>query len=89
MSRHAKEREKRQNSEIGRERSYRHPVRAARIGGREERKASPLRINAIKLRKLLATKRLASPFGELPRWGAKNVLPLNLIALDIGGMRDW
>ena len=21
------------------------------------------------------------PFGELPRWGAKNVLPLNLIAL--------
>ena len=24
------------------------------------------------------------PFGELPRWGAKNVLPLNLIAL-----RHW
>ena len=21
------------------------------------------------------------PFGQLPRWGAKNVLPLNLIAL--------
>ena len=36
--------------------------------------------NAIKLRKLLAAQRLASPFGELPRWGAKNVLPLNLIA---------
>ena len=25
--------------------------------------------------------RLHNPFGELPRWGAKNVLPLNLIAL--------
>ena len=25
------------------------------------------------------------PFGELPRWGAKNVLLLNLIALLIGG----
>ncbi len=37
--------------------------------------------NAIKLRKSLATQPLASPFGELPRWGAKNVLPLNLIAL--------
>ena len=24
------------------------------------------------------------PFGELPRWGAKNVLPLNLIALPNG-----
>ena len=24
--------------------------------------------------------RLHNPFGELPRWGAKNVLPLNLIA---------
>lgn len=55
MSHRAKEREKGQNSEIGREWSFRHPVRAARIVGREERKASPLRINAIKLRKLLAT----------------------------------
>ena len=27
--------------------------------------------------------RLHNPFGELPRWGAKNVLPLNLIALPI------
>ena len=44
MSHHAKEREKRQNSEIGRERSCRHPVRTARIVGREARKASPLRI---------------------------------------------
>lgn len=34
-----------QNSEIGRERSCRHPVRAARIVGREERKASPLMIH--------------------------------------------
>ena len=25
------------------------------------------------------------PFGQLPRWGAKNVLPLNLIALPIQG----
>ena len=25
------------------------------------------------------------PFGELPRWGAKNVLPLNLIALPSRG----
>ena len=25
--------------------------------------------------------RLHNPFGELPRWGAKNVLPLNLMAL--------
>jgi hypothetical protein len=25
--------------------------------------------------------RLHTPFGELPRWGAKNVLPLNLMAL--------
>ena len=25
--------------------------------------------------------RLHNPIGELPRWGAKNVLPLNLIAL--------
>ena len=25
------------------------------------------------------------PFGELPRWGAKSVLLLNLIALLIGG----
>ena len=25
------------------------------------------------------------PIGELPRWGAKNVLPLNLLALLIGG----
>ncbi len=25
------------------------------------------------------------PFGQLPRWGAKNVLPLNLIALPVGG----
>ena len=24
--------------------------------------------------------RLHNPFGQLPRWGAKNVLPLNLIA---------
>ena len=45
MSHHAKEREKRQNSEIERERSFRHPVRAARIVGREERKAFPLRIH--------------------------------------------
>ena len=29
--------------------------------------------------------RLHNPIGELPRWGAKNVLPLNLIALLIGG----
>ncbi len=28
--------------------------------------------------------RLHKPFGQLPRWGAKNVLPLNLIALPIG-----
>ena len=28
--------------------------------------------------------RLHNPFGELPRWGAKNVLPLNLIALPNG-----
>ena len=28
--------------------------------------------------------RLHNPFGELPRWGAKNVLPLNLIALPRG-----
>ena len=28
---------------------------------------------------------IALPFGELPRWGAKNVLPLNLIALPRGG----
>ena len=28
--------------------------------------------------------RLHNPFGQLPRWGAKNVLPLNLIALPIG-----
>ena len=53
----------------------------------------PLEGNAIKLRKSLATQPLASsfggsaegnmckPFGQLPRWGAKNVLPLNLIAL--------
>ena len=27
--------------------------------------------------------RLHKPFGQLPRWGAKNVLPLNLIALPI------
>ena len=26
------------------------------------------------------------PFGELPRWGAKNVLPLNLMALPERGM---
>ena len=26
-----------------------------------------------------------TPFGELPRWGAKNVLLLNLIALPRGG----
>ena len=25
------------------------------------------------------------PFGQLPRWGAKNVLPLNLTALPEGG----
>uniref|UniRef100_UPI003FEE357B hypothetical protein n=1 Tax=Dialister sp. TaxID=1955814 RepID=UPI003FEE357B len=25
--------------------------------------------------------RLHKPFGQLPRWGAKNVLPFNLIAL--------
>ena len=30
---------------------------------------------------------IALPFGELPRWGAKNVLPLNLIAL-LGCARD-
>ena len=29
--------------------------------------------------------RLHKPFGQLPRWGAKNVLPLNLIALPVGG----
>ena len=29
--------------------------------------------------------RLHNPFGELPRWGAKNVLPLNLIALPARG----
>ena len=28
--------------------------------------------------------RLHNPFGELPRWGAKNVLPLNIIALPRG-----
>ena len=28
--------------------------------------------------------RLHNPFGELPRWGAKNVLPLNLIAFPRG-----
>ena len=28
--------------------------------------------------------RLHKPFGQLPRWGAKNVLPLNLIALPFG-----
>ena len=28
--------------------------------------------------------RLHNPFGELPRWGAKNVLPLNLIVFPIG-----
>ena len=27
---------------------------------------------------------LHNPFGQLPRWGAKNVLPLNLIAFPIG-----
>ena len=27
-----------------------------------------------------------TPFGELPRWGAKNVLPLNLIALPFQGL---
>ena len=27
--------------------------------------------------------RLHNPFGQLPRWGAKNVLPLNLIAFPI------
>ncbi|MBD9031670.1 MAG: hypothetical protein EGR19_05665, partial [Dialister sp.] len=27
--------------------------------------------------------RLHKPFGQLPRWGAKNVLPLNLIALPL------
>ena len=26
------------------------------------------------------------PSGQLPRWGAKNVLPLNLIALPAGGI---
>ena len=25
------------------------------------------------------------PSGQLPRWGAKNVLPLNLIALPVAG----
>ena len=29
--------------------------------------------------------RLYKPFGELPRWGAKNVLPLNLIAFPAWG----
>ena len=29
--------------------------------------------------------RLHNPIGELPRWGAKNVLPLNLIALPMRG----
>ena len=29
--------------------------------------------------------RLHNPFGALPRWGAKNVLPLNLIALPTRG----
>ena len=29
--------------------------------------------------------RLHNPFGELPRWGAKNVLPLNLMALPSRG----
>ena len=29
--------------------------------------------------------RLHNPFGELPRWGAKNVLPLNLIAFPSRG----
>ena len=29
--------------------------------------------------------RLHKPFGQLPRWGAKNVLPLNLIALPARG----
>ena len=28
--------------------------------------------------------RLHNPFGQLPRWGAKNVLPLSLIAFPIG-----
>ena len=28
--------------------------------------------------------RLYKPFGQLPRWGAKNILPLNLIAFPIG-----
>ena len=28
--------------------------------------------------------RLHNPFGQLPQWGAKKVLPLNLIALSIG-----
>ena len=28
------------------------------------------------------------PFGELPRWGAKNVLPLTLIALPARGADD-
>ena len=30
--------------------------------------------------------RLHKPFGQLPRWGAKNVLPLNLIALPCGAV---
>ena len=30
--------------------------------------------------------RLHKPFGQLPRWGAKNVLPLNLIAFPARGM---
>ena len=33
--------------------------------------------------------RLHNPFGELPRWGAKNVLPLNLIALPGGEPFPW
>ena len=32
---------------------------------------------------ILVSQPLASPFRELPRWGAKNVLPLNLIALPL------
>ena len=32
--------------------------------------------------------RLHKPFGQLPRWGAKNVLPLNLTALPARGADD-
>ena len=42
MSHHAKERETRQNSEIGRERGCRHPVRGTRIGGKKSGKPLPL-----------------------------------------------